>query len=626
VCGIVGFIQRSRPPEEILQRMLARIVHRGPDGEGAWSAASGEWHATLGHRRLAIVDIAGGAQPMSTGDGAAHLTYNGELYNFRDLKGPLERRGVVLQTRSDSEVLLYHVAAGWIDALPDLNGMFAFALWDAIGGRLLLARDRAGIKPLYYAPLPDGGVVFASELSALVQHPAIRRVLDPRGLQSYFFCDYFHPPYTLLEGVRKVPAGHAVEWKAGRLGEPRPYWRLRFGALDAPGSVETLAERTWSRLDRCVERQLMSDVPVGVFLSGGIDSSCVAVLAQQRYDRKLKTFSIAFEDPTFDESEHARLIARQIGSEHVEERLNAHNLIDVVDVALSRLDEPLADPSYLPTFLLSRLASQHVKVVLGGDGGDELFGGYPTYRAHQYARLFRFVPGRGGPLHGVVGALRESDRYQSLEWKLKRFVLRWDDDDVRRHLRWMSNLDLADLAIALPRTAATFPPPLDGEHPAGGDRLETILALDFSTYLSGSVLTKVDRASMGHGLEVRPPFLDNEMIDWAYSVPSSFKVRAGHTKVVLRRAAEGHLPESILHRPKKGFGIPLRAWIRGPLRDRVARALEPSALWDSGLLDREAFRGWARMNAERVGDHSKPLWALLVLDEWVRREKVGLSS
>lgn len=603
--------------------MLARITSRGPDGQGEWTGTAGDWHVALGHRRLAIVDIAGGAQPMSTADGSAHVTYNGELYNFLDLRGSVEKRGVALRTRSDTEVLLHHVAAGWTDALADLNGMFAFALWDAARSRLLLARDRAGIKPLYYAPLPDGGVVFGSELTALVAHPGVRRALSARGLQSYFFCDYFHPPHTVLDGVMQVPAGHAVEWTAGRLGDPRPYWRLRFGALDASGSAEALAEQTWTRLGRCVERQLMSDVPVGVFLSGGIDSSCVAMLAEEKAARRLKTFSIAFDDPTFDESSHARVVAKQIGSEHIEERLGAHNLLDVVDVALSHLDEPLADPSYLPTFLLSRLASQHVKVVLGGDGGDELFGGYPTYRAHRFARLFGMVPGGAQRLKSVVGSLRENDRYQSLEWKLKRFVLRWDDDDVHRHFRWMSNLDLADLAHGLPGTAASLPPPLDGDHPRGRDRLETILALDFTTYMSGSVLTKVDRASMAHGLEVRPPMLDNEMIDWAYSVPSSQKLRFGSTKHVLRLSAKGHLPEGILRRPKKGFGIPLRAWIRGPLRDRVERALEPSALWDSGLLERSAFRAWADANAARRGDYSKALWALIVLDEWVRREKLG---
>ncbi len=618
MCGIVGFVQRS-PPGEMLTPMLARIVRRGPDGEGRWTDRAGDWHVALGHRRLAIVDLEGGAQPMGTPDGAAHVTYNGEIYNFKDLRAPLERRGVVFHTRSDTEVLLQHAALHGPDGLSALDGMFAFALWDASAGKLLLARDRAGIKPLYYAPLPDGGVVFASELTALLQHPGIARKFSARGLQSYFFSDSFHPPLTLIEGVKKLGPGEYVEWEQGRLSRASAYWRLAFG-VPPRGSRSELARRTWSNLDRAVQRQLMSDVPLGVFLSGGIDSSCVAVLAQQHSTRRLKTFSIAFEDPTFDESAHARVMAEAIGSEHVEERLTVANLLDVVDIALSRLDEPLADPSYLPTFLLSRLASRHVKVVLGGDGGDELFGGYPTVRAHAYARLARWLPLRARPLQAVVAGLRERDRYQSLEWKLKRFILRWDDDPRRRHLRWMSNLDLDDLSLGLPTTAGATPSPLDADFEDTPDWLNRLLALDFRTYMPDSVLTKVDRASMAHGLEVRPPLLDNEMIDWAFSIPSALKLRGGTTKYLLKQAATGHVPETIIRRPKKGFGIPLRAWIRGPMRERVTRALAPSALWDSGLLDHASFQRWAQMSAECRGDHSKALWALVVLDEWVRRE------
>lgn len=622
MCGIVGFVQRA-DPSELLAPMLSRIVRRGPDGEGRWTGTSRGWNAALGHRRLAIVDLEGGAQPMAAADASTHvITYNGELYNFRDLKGPLERRGVTFRTRSDTEVLLQHVKTHGEAGLPDLDGMFAFALWDGASCSLLLVRDRAGIKPLYYASLPDGGVVFASELTALLQHPAVVRKLSPRGLQSYFFSDYFQPPHTLIEGVRKLAPGEYVRWQDGRLSPPTSYWRLAFGSAPSR-DVHALAERTWEHLGRAVERQLMSDVPIGVFLSGGIDSSCVATLAQEKARRRLKTFSIAFEDPTFDESSHARLLAQHIGSDHVEERLATHNLIDVTDEALSCLDEPLADPSYLPTFLLSRLASRHVKVVLGGDGGDELFGGYPTYRAHAYARgPARLLPLRSRRLRSFVGGLREQDRYQSLEWKLKRFVLRWDDDPRRRHFRWMSNLDLDDLARALPAVGGV-PSPLDGSYPDTDEWLNRILVLDFSSYLPGSVLTKVDRASMAHGLEVRPPLLDNEMIDWAFSLPSRLKLRRGETKFLLKRAATGRVPDRIIHRPKKGFGIPLRAWLRGPMRDRVTRAMGMSALWDTGALDRSAFAEWARMHAERRGDHSKALWALIVLDEWVRREKIA---
>jgi asparagine synthase (glutamine-hydrolysing) len=627
MCGIVGFVQRRRA-EDWLSPMLARIERRGPDGEGRWTGTCDDWSVSFGHRRLAILDIEGGAQPMGTADESTVITYNGEIYNFRELRAALEARGVSFQTRCDTEVLLQQTVTHWTGGLADLNGMFAFAVVDRAGGRLLLARDRVGIKPLYYVLLPDGGLVFASELTALLAHPRVARRLSVRGLESYFFSDYAHGPHTLIEGVRKLPPGHYLEWVRGRAKAPAPYWRLEDAigrrADGTPARARPLARELWSRLDGAVERQMVSDVPIGVFLSGGIDSSCVALLAQRHSSKPLKTFSIAFQDPTFDESGYARLVARQIGSDHVEERLQTSNLLDVVDIALARLDEPLADPSYLPTFLVSRLAAAHVKVVLGGDGGDELFGGYPTYRAHRLARLYRLVPRglRSGPLTRFVSNLPERDSYQSLAWKLKRFVLRWDDEPRRRHLRWMSNLDLSDLPKGVPLSSGIPPATLESGAPALPDAMNAILALDFLTYLPSSVLTKVDRASMAHGLEVRPPMLDNEIVDWIFALPSSLKVGPLGTKVLLKRASRGKLPDEIIDRPKKGFGIPLAAWLRGPLRQRLDAALQRSELWSSGLLDREAFGSWAALHAARRGDYSKALWALIVLDEWVRREKI----
>jgi asparagine synthase (glutamine-hydrolysing) len=623
MCGFVGFIQRARAPE-LLSPMLRRIEHRGPDGEGRWLGGSDGWFVALGHRRLAILDIAGGAQPMSTPEERAHLAYNGELYNFRELRSDLEGSGVAFRTRSDTEVILRHGERHWARGLSALNGMFAFALWDQQGGRLLLARDRVGIKPLYYAELADGGLAFASELTALLQHPRVPRRLSSEGLLSFFFSDYAHAPLTLVDGAKKLAPGHYLEWHGGKTTGPTPYWTPPESAPRPKGEPAALAKDLWALLGRAVERQLIADVPVGVFLSGGIDSSSIAVLAQQHSGRRLETFSIAFDDPTFDESAHARSVATQIGSLHVEERLSEANLLEVIDLALAGLDEPLADPSYLPTFLVSRLASSHVKVVLGGDGGDELFGGYPTYRAHGYARLYSLLPRilRRGALATMVSRLPERDTYQSLEWKLKRFVLRWDDDARRRHLRWMSGLDIDDLVRAAPslhpsRPATLARPPLDRRDP-----LNAILELDFCTYLPGSVLTKVDRASMAHGLEVRPPMLDNEVVDWALRLPSSLKLDRGRSKYLLKLAARGHLPDSIVSRPKKGFGIPLGRWLRGPLRQRLARTLLSSPLWESPWLDQSAFAAWARMHDQREGDHSKALWALLVLDEWMRREQI----
>lgn len=622
MCGVCGFIERGASGNA-LDTMLARLSHRGPDGEGRSIETRGEWIVALGHRRLAVLDLETGAQPMATD--RAKVTYNGELYNFRQLRRDLEARGHAFRTKSDTEVLLRHVAEHGEDGLSALSGMFAFALWDDAERRLLLARDRAGIKPLYFASLPSGGIAFASELTSLLSHPAVPHRVSQDGLVSYFFSDYVQPPHSMIAGAWKLRPGHFVVWKDGALSDQRPFWtapapRSRVGASDRDLAIEL-----WSRLGDAVERQLVADVPVGIFLSGGLDSSVVATLAsarqRQRQRQPMKAFSIAFDDPTFDESAHARGVAREIGAAHVEETLLERDLIDVVDAAVDRLDEPLADPSYLPTYVLSRLAASHVKVVLGGDGGDELWAGYPTYRAHDLARVYERVPGemRRRIVAPLIDRLPIVDGYQSLEWKLRRFTQRFDDDPILRHLRWMSSVDLPELGRALPHAGPVAPETTKTWLPETHDTLHRILVLDFSTYMSGSVLTKVDRASMAHGLEVRPPLLDDDLVDLAFSLPSSTKLRRGTTKYLLKLAAKGHVPDSVIARPKKGFGIPLAAWLRGALRERLDAVVDRSPVWDSGLVDRATFQGWNADHQAKRADRSKPLWALLVLDHWYCR-------
>lgn len=615
MCGICGFIHHGGA--EDLAPMLERVAHRGPDGEGRTVITRGEWLVALGHRRLSIINLETGAQPMQRG--RATITYNGELYNFRELRRDLESRGRVFRTKSDTEVLMAHVDEHWTAGLAALSGMFAFALWDDSSRRLLLARDRVGIKPLYYAALPGGGLAFASELSSLLAHPGVPRSISRAGLASYFFSDYVQAPFTMIEGARKLAPGHFVVWQDGVLQEPSPFWTVGSPRSSVTESDDVLATHLWQRLDAAVERQLVADVPVGVFLSGGLDSSTVLALASVHSEGPTKAFSIGFEDATFDESPYARSVARRFGVEYIEERLDEGNLLAVVDEAIQHLDEPLADPSYLPTYLLSRLASQHVKVVLGGDGGDELWGGYPTYRAHRYARVYARLPSfvRRGIIAPLVARLPTDDRYQSVEWKLRRFALRWDDDATTRHLRWMSSIDLPDLAAALPFVRDFVPASLATTLPETNDALHRMLALDFQTYLPGSVLAKVDRASMAHGLEVRPALLDNDLIDWALSLPSKLKVRNETTKYLFKKAARGHLPNDIIDRPKKGFGIPLAAWLRGPLRHPIASILERSPAWDSGLLDRRTFEQYNAEHLARRADKSKPLWGLFVFDRWL---------
>jgi asparagine synthase (glutamine-hydrolysing) len=603
--------------------MLARIAHRGPDGEGAWHRQVSDWQVSLGHRRLSIIDLAAGAQPMDNEDGLVVITFNGEIYNFQELRAELEGQGHRFKTRSDTETIIHHFEQHGVSGIEKLNGMFAFALWDSSARTLVLARDRVGIKPLYYAELPGGGIAFASELSSLMAHGGIDDTLSEQGLVSYFFSDYVHPPHTIFRAAKKLPPGHSLVWRDGRIETPRAFWQVPAPEAPPAKDDDALASELWDRLGGAVEAQLIADVPVGIFLSGGIDSSIVATLAAGRARDRMKAFSIGFEDATFDETQYARLLAERLGVEHVVEQLHEGNLLDVIDLALDKLDEPLADPSFLPTFLLSRLAARHVKVVVGGDGGDELWGGYPTYRAHRYANIYAKIPAwiRSDVLPRAIARLPIDDRYQSMEWKIRRFTGRWADDPTIRHLRWMSSVDLPDLALALPLSGGMTPATLAAPLPATSDSLQRILALDFTTYMPGSVLTKVDRASMAHGLEVRPPLLHNELVDWAFHLPSRYKLRGSRGKYLLKLAAKGKIPDSLIERPKKGFGIPLAKWLRGPLRGRLENLVEGSPIWDSGVLGRSAFQAWNREHQAKEKDHSKALWALFVLDHWFRGQQ-----
>ena len=615
MCGIAGVIG-SEPREELVRAMCRAIAHRGPDGEGIEVRRARGRVATLGHRRLSIVDLSTGAQPMEDTSRSAIVSFNGEIYDHLRTRALLEREGARFSTQSDTEVIVAGFARWGERITTQLSGMFAFCAFDQRDGTVLLARDRFGIKPLYIAHLPNGGLAFASELSAILLVPEVKKKVSDAGLASFLFSDYAHPPHTLIEGVEKLAPG---ELMIGRVGEA---WQRRsYVPADEPAPAPTPSE-LWRTLQDAVESQLMSDVPLGVFLSGGLDSSCIAALAAKRSKTKLQAFCIAFEDASFDESAHARRMSAHLGLEHVEEKLGNDVLLENIDRVLDHLDEPLGDHSIVPTYLLCRLAAAHVKVALGGDGADELFGGYPTYRAHVlHARLLRPITPlfRSSRARGLLDRIPASDRYQALDWKVKRFLARWDDDVSTRHLRWMSALDLPELHEALGDRFVT--PATLSEHVRGADPIAITTALDFRTYMPGSVLTKVDRASMAHGLEARPPFLDEKVVALARRVPSRDKVRGSVSKWILREASKRALPPSILERAKHGFSVPLAAWLRGPLAPRVRAILADSPCWS--VLDRSAFVRFADAHASRRGDHAKGLWALVVLDAWMRRRGVS---
>ena len=625
MCGIVGNVlaRADRTPDAaVLKRMNDRITHRGPDDEGVFVQGP----AGLAMRRLKIIDLTTGHQPMTGEDGRVWTVFNGEIYNYRELREAHAARGHVFTTRSDTEVIVHGYEERGVASVGDLDGMFAVAIWDAPARTLLLARDRLGIKPLYYAVLPDQ-IVFASELKALLEHPAIERTLDLTALSRYLAHEYVPAPHSILRAVRKLPAGHWLTYTDGRV-KLEPYWDVHFqrgAGIDEAEAVEALR----AALDRSVKQHLVSDVPLGVFLSGGIDSSAVAAFAARHFPGRLKTFSIGFEDPSFDETAHARRVARVLDTDHQEEILDPRAALDLVTRLPELLDEPLGDASFLPTYLLSRFTRRSATVALSGDGGDELFAGYPTYQAHRLAGPLELIPPllRRRLLRPVVERLPVSLDNLSFDFKLKRFVAGLDFGPVDRHAAWLGSFTPAEqrelfTADALARMEA--PPSYAAfhemlSHAPSASGLERMLYLDLKGYLGEGVLTKVDRASMACSLEVRVPLLDHRVVELASSLPMHLKLRRVTTKYVLKRALAGVLPRDILERPKKGFGIPLGRWFRGELAPMLRDVCAPEVIRRAGLFRPEAVGRLLAEHAEGRHDHRKKLYTLLAFQLWASR-------
>ncbi len=619
MCGIVGLIRhRSAGPDDraLVERMAAALRHRGPDGAGVWSAGSG----TLGHRRLAVVDLSdAAAQPMTAGE--VGLTYNGETYDHLALRDELARAGAAFTSRSDTEVVLRGYLA-WGEAVVErLDGMFALGVWDAARGRLLLARDRYGEKPLYYVLLADGGLAFASEPRALrllppelLGHPW---QVDRAALAQYLATDTFPGETTVWRGVRKLPPGATLVWEAGRA-RLRRYWTRRYGHLEL-GAREAEA-RLWELLVRAVERRLMSDVPLGVFLSGGLDSSAVLAAAAEVTDAaRLRTFAIGFREASYDESPFAAAVARHVGARHDVLVLDAPELLAHLPEVLDHLDEPLADASVVPTYALCKFARREVTVALGGDGGDELLCGYDTFVAERLARPYLRLPRLvRAPLEAAALRLPASPGRMSAPFLARRFVRGLDPDPLRRNVRWFGSFlpeEASALVIGAPSPSELFAELERGPRPAGE---EGVLDLWTRWYLPDDVLTKVDRASMAVSLEARAPFLDPELAAFAHGLPLRYKLRGLTRKWLLKRALRGRLPQAVLRRRKQGFAAPVADWLRGPLRAELLELLAPAALERAGLLRPEPVQ---RLVREHLAgrDHRKELWALYVLQRWLAR-------
>ena len=621
MCGISGFVASAlegNRAESTIRAMCRAIRHRGPDDEGYHL----EPGVALGMRRLSVIDLAGGHQPMSNEDGTVWIVFNGEIYNFLALRETLEGRHR-FRTRSDTEVIVHLFEELGAGAVERLEGMFAFAIWDGTRKRLLLARDRMGKKPLHYALL-GGEFIFASELKALLQHPRVTRTMSISGLARYLVHDYVPAPGTIFRGISKLPPGHTLVYENGTVRLHR-YWDLP--APDGPSgrTEDEDARRLQQLLEDAVRRRLISDVPLGAFLSGGIDSAAVTALMARSAGGRVKTFTIGFSEKSFDEAAHARRVASLLNTDHHEAVITPTAVFDLVGRIGALLDEPLADASFLPTYLLSQFTRQHVTVALSGDGGDELFAGYPTYQAHRIARFAERIP---RPLLNGARSLAErlpaSYANFSLDFKVKKFTAGLGYPLELRHALWLGSFGPADLSALLTRDAWHEVQQDDvfsevrGHAAAAGNRdwLHRALYLDAKLYLQDGVLVKVDRASMACSLEVRCPFLDTAVVEYASRLPGSKKLRGLTTKYLLKRSLRDLLPGDILRRPKKGFGIPLGLWIRGELRDVFEETFDPRRIAAQGILRPEAA---SRLLSEHLSgrhDHRKKLWNLFVLQRW----------
>ena len=611
MCGIAGFAGEGAKSD--LVAMCSAIAHRGPDGEDFFVDDANR--VFLGHRRLAILDIEGGHQPMWNADGTLAIIYNGEVYNHMELRQELMRKGHVFRSdHSDTEAVLLGYAEWGEDIVERLNGMFAFAILDRRKRRIFLARDRFGEKPLYYAHEP-GFFGFASELSALACHPRIAREIDPVALRKYFAYGYIPAPHALYRGCRKLPAGHHLTFDLPS-GEVRIkcYWRFRLEPDDSLDDTKepALVEELQALLSDAVKRRLISDVPLGLFLSGGVDSSTVlAMAARHRDPATIRTFTIGFTEASFDESGFAREVATAFGTSHNEKRLDLDTARNLIPYVLGRLDEPLGDASILPTYLLSEFTRQHVTVALSGDGGDELFAGYDPFKALTPARLYaRMIPsGIHRGLRRLADLLPVSSRNMSLDFKLRRGLMGMSYPEAVWNPVWMSPVeprDMAELFDEPVRLEDVYSEAIAlWEETPGKSLIDRTLEFFTNFYLQDDILTKVDRAAMMVSLESRAVFLDNDVADFCRRLPHHFKIRNGERKYLLKKAVASALPRDVTARAKKGFGVPLTNWLRHlPFPNTSVSGIRTAAV-----------HRYLQEHRSRKTDHRLFLWSWLALQD-----------
>jgi asparagine synthase (glutamine-hydrolysing) len=631
MCGICGIVNTSAqaPPRLLLERMCREMAHRGPDDEGVLIRPG----VGLASRRLAIMDVPSGAQPMSNDDESVWIAFNGEVYNHPELRERLVALGRSFRTRCDTEVLLRAYEQWGERCVEQLNGMFAFAIWDTRQEKLFLGRDRVGIKPLHYA-VHGNQLAFASELKCLLCVPEVSFDVDVAALVDYLRFEYVPTPRTMIRGVQKLAPGHTLTWSIPTATATiDQYWDVDLTRSEhaerkrRPSKVSTgrEARALWDVLAEAVRKEMISDVPLGVFVSGGIDSSAVAAAMAASSEGRVKSFNIGFDDPSFDESREAKLVADHLGTDHHTAVLTPSMVSDLAPTVIDRMDEPLGDASIVPTYLLCRFAREHVKVALSGDGGDELFAGYPTLLAHRAAPYYQRLP---APVRRAIphlaARLPVSHDNISFDFKVKRFVAAAERPLADRHIRWLGSFAPED-AEGLLAAEAHEQLGTDGEHDVATQHLRTaqvhqplnqVLYLDMKLYLENDILVKLDRASMLASLEARVPLLNRDVVDHVTGLPLELKLRGRQSKRLLKEALRGRVPDSILERPKKGFGIPVARWFRGPLKSELLDALSTERLKSQGLFSPDAVGRLVTEHLDGRRDNRKQLWTLFVFQRW----------
>lgn len=627
MCGIAGLFDLKGKREfsrELVTRMSDVQFHRGPD-EGGYHFEPG---VALAHRRLSIIDVATGQQPLFNEDQSVCVIFNGEIYNFQELVPELQALGHVFRTHSDTEVIV-HAWEAWGEACVErFRGMFAFALWDRNRDTLFLARDRLGVKPLFYAELGDGSFAFGSELKVLMAHPALDRRMDPLAVEEYFALGYAAEPRTIFKGAAKLDPGHTLTLRRGQaVPASRPYWDVRFSLDNRISFADAQAELN-DRLHESIRLRMISEVPLGAFLSGGVDSSAVVATMADLSNGPVNTCSIAFDDPAFNESEFAKMVADRYHTNHHVETVKSDDF-DLIDTLADLYDEPYADSSAIPTYRVCQLARKHVTVSLSGDGGDESFGGYRRYRLHLMEQHMRdALPyGLRRPVFGLLGKLYPKADWAPRVFRAKTTFQALARDSVEAYFHSVSIIR-DDMRQRL--FSPSFQRELGGynaidvfrRHAAKAgteDPLAQIQYLDLKTYLVGDINTKVDRASMAHSLEVREPLMDHPLIEWLATLPNDMKIKGQEGKYLFKKSLESRLPNDVLYRPKMGFAVPLSRWFRGPLKQRVKEALGSEVMADSGVFDMDLLARLVTDHQSGRRDYSAPLWTLMMFEAFLKR-------